>query len=291
MKKILITGKNSYIGTSVEKYLTQWPEEYSIDTLDVHGDSWKKHDFSQYDVLYHVAGIAHADVGNVSEETKKLYYQVNCDLTYEVAKKAKIDGVKQFIFMSSIIVYGESAPVGEKKIITKSSEPHPENFYGDSKLQADIKLKTLRDMDFNICILRPPMIYGPESKGNYRMLSKMAQKLPFFPTLRNERSMLYIGNLCFFVRKCIDQQASGIYFPQNKEYVSTSNMVKEIAKQRNRKIYLIGVFNPGIRFLTKLDGKLGKLANKAFGNLVYEKVDLIDEYSFEDSVRHTEEKV
>lgn len=110
MKKILITGANSYIGTSFENYLQQWFDKYQVDTVDMIDGSWREKSFGGYDVVFHVAGIAHSDTGKISKEKEKLYYTVNTDLTIETAKKAKADGVKQFIFMSSAIVYGESVP-------------------------------------------------------------------------------------------------------------------------------------------------------------------------------------
>lgn len=124
MKRILITGKGSYIGTSFEKWMSQWPEEYSIDTLDTKGD-WQSYDFSPYDVVFHVAGIAHVDA---KADMEDLYYQVNRDLTIEAAQKAKAEGVKQFIFMSSIIVYGDSSKLGEKRVITKDTISHTDKF-------------------------------------------------------------------------------------------------------------------------------------------------------------------
>lgn len=268
MKKILITGANSYIGTSFEKYIYgNYPDEYQIDTLDMMDSNWKEYDFSGYDSIFHVAGIAHADVGDVSKETEKLYYQVNCDLAYETALKAKKSKVKQFIYMSSIIVYGESAPYGKTKIITKETKPEPVNFYGDSKLQAEIKLSPLQDDSFNLVIIRPPMIYGKGSKGNYPMLSKLAKKLPVFPKINNQRSMLYVENLCEFVRLMISNNAQGIYYPQNSEYTSTTTIVKTI----NPGIRISGILNIGVFIGSKVPGKISGLCNKAFGNLVYEK--------------------
>ncbi|OUQ04407.1 NAD-dependent epimerase [Erysipelatoclostridium sp. An15] len=268
MKKILITGANSYIGTSFEKYIYgNYPDEYQIDTLDMMEPNWKEYDFSGYDSIFHVAGIAHADVGKVSKETEKLYYQVNCDLAYETALKAKKSKVKQFIYMSSIIVYGESAPYGKTKIITKDTKPEPVNFYGDSKLQAEIKLSPLQDDSFNLVIIRPPMIYGKGSKGNYPMLSKLAKKLPVFPKINNQRSMLYVENLCEFVRLMISNNAQGIYYPQNSEYTSTTTIVKTI----NPGIRISGILNIGVFIGSKVPGKISGLCNKAFGNLVYEK--------------------
>jgi len=184
-EKILITGANSYIGTSFEKYVKEnYGSEFQVETVDMIDGSWRDKDFSGFDVVFHVAGIAHADVGNVSEEVKKKYYAVNTDLSIETAKKAKADGVSQFVFMSSAIVYGDSAPAGKEKRITRDTEPQPANFYGDSKWQADKGVRELEDENFTVTVLRPPMIYGKGSKGNYPTLAKLAKKLPLFPDIR-----------------------------------------------------------------------------------------------------------
>lgn len=276
MKKILITGANSYIGTSFEKYIYEnYRDEYQIDTLDMMDSNWKEYDFNGYDSIFHVAGIAHADVGNVSKETEKLYYQVNCDLAYETALKAKKSKVKQFIYMSSIIVYGESAPYGKTKIITKDTKPEPANFYGDSKLQAEIKLRKLKDDYFSVCVLRPPMIYGPGSKGNYQLLSKLAKKVSIFPNVNNKRSVLHIENLCLYLIKCIEETRDGIYFPQDEERISTSKMVEKLANENNKKIFMTRCLNPFIFIISRMPGKISKLCNKAFGS-IYIADDLSD---------------
>ena len=136
---------------------------------------------------------------NVSEETKAKYYAVNNGSEVKVAEKAKNEGVKEFIFMSSMIVYGESAPYGTEKIVDEYTVPNPANFYGDSKLQADMAVRDLADDLFKVLVLRPPMIYGKGSKGNYPTLAKLAKKLPVFPDVDNARSMLHIDNLCEFL--------------------------------------------------------------------------------------------
>jgi len=264
MKKILITGANSYIGTNVEKWLKKYPDKYFVDTVDMIGDSWREKDFSIYDVVFHVAGIAHVSTDPKMED---LYYKVNRDLTIETAKKAKREGVKQFIFMSSIIVYGDSSSINKNKIIDKYTVPEPTNFYGNSKLQAEDGIKALECDNFKVVILRPPMIYGKGSKGNYPKLAKVAKKLPFFPDIDNQRSMLHIDNLCEFIKLMIDNEESGLFFPQNNEYIKTSEMVKLIAEVHGRNIRLIKVFNPALKLLGL---KIG-LINKVFGNLVYEQ--------------------
>lgn len=293
MKRILITGENSYIGTSFDTYMKQYQNDYLIDTISVRDDTWKKKDFSVYDVVFHVAGIAHADVGKVSKEQQQLYYKVNRDLTYEVAKKYKEERKEkfsQFIYMSSIIVYGDNVSIRKKRVITKDTKPNPSNFYGDSKLQAEIKIQPLADDKFQVCIIRPPMIYGPNSKGNYPQLRKLALKLPVFPDIPNERSMLFVGNLMIFIKKMIDVELlTDIYCPQNNEYVRTSHMVREIASVHTKKIRLFRFMNWSIYLLSYIPGRIGTLTNKAFGNLVYEKnvleYELINLYS---SIKETE---
>lgn len=292
-KKVLITGANSYIGTSVEKWLAQWPGEYEVDTIDMVDGSWRQRSFGEYDVVFHVAGIAHSDVGQASEERKAFYYKINTELAIETARKAKEDGVKQFIFMSSIIVYGDSAPIGKKKIITKDTIPSPANFYGDSKLQAEKGILSLKDETFKVVVLRPPMIYGKGSKGNYPLLVKMARKTPIFPNIQNERSILYIGNLCEFVRLMIQNEENGIFFPQNREYVQTSRMVEEIAALYHKKIYFTRLFNFFLILIEKSAGRLGEIINKAFGNMIYEKaISFYTEnyqiYGLEESIHLTE---
>lgn len=266
MKKILITGANSYIGTSFEAWLKKNPDEYRVDTVDMVDGAWREKSFSGYDAIFHVAGLAHADVGNVSDEVKAKYYAVNTDLTVETAKKAKADGVGQFIFMSSAIVYGESAPIGKRKMITRETPASPANFYGDSKLQAENGILPLNGENFKVCVLRPPMIYGPSSKGNYPILSKLARKLPIFPKVQNERSMLYIDNLCEFVRLMIENEEAGIFFPQNGEYSNTADLVALIAKAHGKKLLLI----PGFSWALKIMSHATGLVNKAFGSMAYE---------------------
>lgn len=279
MKRVLITGANSYIGTSFEKYVEDhYSNHLIVDTVDMIDGSWRQKDFSKYDVVFHVAGIAHADVEKVSDEVKAKYYAINTDLAIETAKKAKDERVKQFVFMSSMIIYGDSAPYGKTKRITKDTEPKPSNFYGDSKWQADKGVRGLADDSFVVTVLRPPMIYGKGSKGNYPILSKMAKKLPIFPDVKNERSMLYIENLCEFLCQIMIRGEGGIYWPQNAEFVRTSDIVKLIAKVSNHHIFVSRMWNWTLYLIKNLPGKPGRLANKAFGSISYDL--LMSQYDF-----------
>lgn len=274
-KKVLITGAGSYIGQSFIQYAKKYyPDNFEIEELDMTDAAWRDKDFSEYDVVYHVAGIAHADVGNVSEEIKSKYYEVNTGLAVEAAEKAKREGVKTFVFMSSMIVYGDSAPYGQRKVIDETTVPEPANFYGDSKLQADVAVRELADDTYKVIVLRPPMIYGKGSKGNYRTLAQLAKKLPIFPDVDNERSMLYIENLCEFLCQIMllkpYHRNSVVLLPQNGEWTKTSDMVKVIAKASGKKITELKCLVPAVWIGSKMPGKIGGLVNKAFGNNCYE---------------------
>lgn len=260
MKKILITGKNSYIGNSFEQWVSQWPKEYNVNKISLRNEKWEKNDFGEYSTILHVAGIAHVSANPQMEE---LYYKINRDLTVKTANKAKKEGVNQFIFLSSIIIYGGSV---DNNIINQSTKPQPDNFYGRSKLEAEEEIRKLEDDNFKILIIRPPMVYGKGSKGNYTRLSQIAQIAPVFPNIDNQRSMIHIDNLCEFMREVINQEESGIFFPQNREYVKTSEMVRTIAITHGKRIWMTTKFN----FLMKPFLKL-KISKKIFGNLVYDK--------------------
>lgn len=276
-KNILITGAGSYIGEYFKSYAEEkYKDNFTITTLDMLDPDWNKKDFSDIDVIYHVAGIAHADVGHVSDEVKQKYYDVNTNLTLEVAKKAKEEGVKEFVFMSSMIVYGDSAPFGKEKCVTKDTKMDPANFYGDSKYQADVKVRELADEHFKVAVLRPPMIYGAGSKGNYPLLAKMAKRLPIFPNAANKRSMLYIENLCeflcqlFLVSEDEFSVKGNVFMPQNAEYTCTSTMVEHIAAVRGHKLLVSKVFDVFVLLASKIPGKISGLVNKAFGNSIYD---------------------
>lgn len=279
MKRILITGKNSYIGTSVEKWLLKEPGKYSVDTIDMQNESWREHDFSKYDVVFHVAGIAHV------KETKKnrdLYFKINRDLAYETAFKAKNDGVKQFIFLSSMSVYGI-----DKGVIYKDTPINPKSFYGKSKIEAEELINKLNENSYFVSVLRPPMVYGEGCKGNYPKLARLALKTPIFPKIDNKRSMIYIDNLSEFIKYLIDNRIRGLFFPQNSAYVNTSKMVKMINEVHGKRVVMTKLFNSILGLLNV------SILNKIFGDLIYDysmsehKISYIV-CEFEESIKKTE---
>lgn len=263
MKNILITGADSYVGTSFEKWLSQWPDGYHVDIVDMLDGSWRNRTFAGYDAVFHVAGIAHV---SADPSKKDLYYKINRDLAIETAQKAKTDGAEQFIFMSSMIIYGADEPMGEEKIITKYTKPAPADFYGDSKLQADLAIQKLADESFLVSIMRPPVIYGPGCKGNFPKLLKLAKYAVIFPDIDNRRSMIYIDNFCECVRQIIDEDQGGIFFPQNEEYVSTKDVIIKAREIAGHGTLVL----PCPKLICELLSKQ-QIFNKAFGSKTYAK--------------------
>ena len=259
MKKILITGAGSYIGNSFADYLQRFPGCYHTEFVDMVGEGWRNVDFSGYDCVFHVAGIAHI---KETAENAALYYQVNRDLAIETARKAKISDVPQFVFLSSMSVYGR-----EEGCITRSTVPSPKSNYGKSKLQAEEGLATLQDETFRIAVLRPPMVYGEGCKGNYQSLVKFAKLLPVFPDYPNKRSMIHIDMLCAAVKEILDTQAEGLFLPQDEDYVCTCKMVQGIAREMGKEMKLLKILNPAVSLAKRFTG----MGRKAFGDLYYEK--------------------
>ena len=281
MKRILITGANSFVGTNIEKWLLKEPEIFSVDTVDTMNEAWKQADYSKYDTVFHVAGIAHVDP---KPEMAPLYYKVNRDLAIEVAKWAKEHRVKQFIYMSSRIVYHASKSM-RANVTTAETKPDPNDFYGDSKLQAENGLNGLACDTFKVAILRPPMIYGPGNKGNLPRLAWLAIKTPVFPAWHNKRSMLHVNNLAEFVKQIILREMGGTFFPQNTEYADTVEIVRYFAKEHGHKIWISRVFNP----LVWLGSFFLPAIPKMFSDSYYEKD--MSQYDFDYQVISFEESL
>ena len=288
MKKILITGKGSYLGNSLKAYLEAFGDCYQVDCLSLRSGDWKEQSFRGYDAVYHTAAIVHQPRSKDAPGELARYRAVNCDLAVDAAKKAKAEGVRQFVFLSTMAVYGLTAAFGKTVTITAQTPTVPKDNYGLSKLEAERALLSLEGPDFRVAILRPPMIYGKDCKGNFRSLISFARRLPFFPKVPNRRSMLYVGSLNRLVQQIIDREERGIFCPQAPEYVNTSAMVQAIAASQGKHLLL----TPGLSWALHLLRHLTGAVDKAFGSLVYDKAlsKLEEDYciaSFPDSVKQS----
>lgn len=278
MKRVLIAGAGSYIGMQLAAHLLQSEKEYEVRELDVQ-KPFDSSAFSGWDVVVHVAGIAHQ---RETAENAPLYQAVNCDLALEAARMAKAQGVKQFIFLSSMSVYGLT-----HGHITAQTQPAPTTHYGKSKWTAEQGLQQLADEAFRVAVLRPPMVYGRGCRGNYPRLSALAQSLPLFPNVQNQRSMVYIGTLCACIQWLMDEGQEGLFFPQNRDYVCTAQMVREIARCHGRRVRLVPGFGWLIRWMA---GRISTV-DKLFGDLTYDQAlsaPVTDEMDFAETIRLTE---
>ena len=285
MKKILITGRGSYLGNSLKAYLEAFGNHYRVDCVSLRSGDWMEQSFRGYDAVYHTAAIVHQPRSKTDPGELARYRAVNRDLAVAAAKKAKAEGVRQFVFLSTMAVYGLTAAFGETVTITAQTPTVPKDNYGLSKLEAERALLSLEGPDFRVAILRPPMIYGKDCKGNFRSLVSLARRLPFFPKVPNRRSMLYVGSLNRLVQQIIDREDRGIFCPQDPEYVNTSAMVQAIAAAQGKHLVLVPGFSWAFHLLRHLTGAV----DKAFGSLVYDKSlsELEEDYriaSFPDSV-------
>lgn len=283
MKQVLIIGKDSYIGEKCYSWIKQHPDTYCVDIVSPLNGKWKEADFTKYDCVVDFAGIAH--INNITEDMRGLFFSVNRDLTIELAKYSKEAGVKQFILFSSMNVYGD---MGGR--IADLNATGPTSFYGQSKYEGDIGAQALADNNFKVASVRPPFVYGKGCKGNYNSISNIAKKTPIFPEFSNKKSMIYVDNLCEFIRLLVDSGEGGVYAPQNKELVSTADLVREIAKVNDHKIWFTKLFNWGI-YLTR---KKVKSVSRAFENDCYDP-NLSDYWdyrysvvSFSESIKRTE---
>jgi len=277
MKRILVIGDDSYIGQSFEAFAK---DKFEIKMASSRNDAWRSVDFAGYDSVLHCAGIAHV---KQTKKMKPLYYEINCDLAVNVAEKAKKEQVRQFIFLSSMAVYGKANSEIDKNTLPK---PNKKDFYGRSKLKAEQELQELVADDFKLCIVRPPMVYGSGCKGNFPRLVKLAKKTPIFPNYKNKRSMIYIENLCSFICGVIEDENDGVFLPQNQEYVNTTELVRCIAKCYGKRIATTKLFNPMIRLSKRVSS-----FEKLFGDLCYSMQGNESEYAMVDFEESTKRSV
>lgn len=257
MKRVLITGLHSYLGTSLRDYLSRWPDRYEVTQISLRDETWKQMDFSGHDVLYHTVGIAHL---RERPELYALYDEINRDLAVAVAEKARESGIKQFIFLSTLSVYG-----ADTGVLNEATPEKPTSRYGRSKLEAEGRITALECDTFRVMILRPPMVYGCGCKGNFGKLARLAQRMPVFPRINNQRSMIYIDNLCEFVRQGIETEQSGRFVPQDATYGNTTQIALWIAQVEGKRLYTSSILGLLVRpFFFVVPA-----VRKAFGTLIY----------------------
>lgn len=251
---ILLTGASGFIGS----HFAQSAISYKIIPFSFHNDNINTLDLSSCDAVVHLAALVHQMNGADSKE----YERINVIQTLELAQKAKRDGIKQFIFMSTVKVYGEERDTA----YTEATPCHPQDDYGKSKLRAEQELQKLSDRHFKVSIIRTPIVYGAGVKGNIKNLINLIQKMPILPfgNTRNQRSMVYVGNLCALIVSVLEQRASGIFLACDDTSLSTSEFIHKIAVSLGKKLYLIQIplFETAFQYLKP------SFQQRFFGNLI-----------------------
>ena len=277
MNKILLTGSNGYVGSS---FLNQYKNKYSFEKFSLLNQKLEDISFDNINIILHCAALVHQKV----EHSYEKYHEINVDYPIKLAKLAKQNGVKQFIFISTIAVYGEDI-----QKLDENTTSNPITPYGKSKLEAENQLLELNDDNFVVSIIRPPMIYGKKAPGNIDSLVKLVKKLPVIPLgkIDNKRSFISIQNLCYIIDEIITQKQNGIFLASDDEPLSTSKLIELIAKNLDKKIYLIKI--PFFESLLKLVKP--SFHKRLYGSLevdntlTKEKLNLSNPYSVEDGIR------
>jgi UDP-glucose 4-epimerase len=280
MVKILITGSNSYVGKNFIRNSI-----YSdCDEVSLLNNNPKNIDFEKYDTVLHIAAIVHQSKTIPEEE----YFRVNRDLCIEVAKFAKESGVHQFVFLSTVKVYGEFNP--DSGPWTETSECHPDDPYGRSKYEAEIELRKMEDDGFAVSVIRTPLVYGQEVKANMLSIMRLVDKMCILPfkNVNNKRSFTYAKNLIGFIDRIIEKRASGVFIAMDSDPLSTTQLVQFIARYLNKKVILISIPKPLISLGKRL---VPKIFDRLYGSFEMENsvtlqsLDFTPQYSSEEGIR------
>ncbi|WP_151948814.1 NAD-dependent epimerase/dehydratase family protein [Aliarcobacter butzleri] len=277
MNKIFITGANGYLGSN---FVNQYKNKYSFESFSLLNQKLEDINFDSIDIVLHCAALVHQKIQHPYEK----YHEINVNYPLKLAKLAKQNGVKQFIFISTIAVYGE-----DKETLDENTSCAPITHYGKSKLEAEKELLKLNDDSFVVSIIRPPMVYGKNAPGNIDSLIKLVKKLPVTPLgkIENKRSFISIQNLCYIIDKTITQEKQGIFLASDDEPISTSKLIELIAKNLEKKIYFIKL--PFFESLLKLVKP--SFHKRLYGSLevdntiTKEKLNLKNPYSVEDGIK------
>ena len=282
--KLLITGSNGFVGSY---FINKYKNKYDIKTFSFLKDNINTLDCNNVDVVFHLSALVHQMGGASAEE----YEKVNVTQTLQLAKKAKESGVKHFIFMSTVKVYGEETT----NTYTENTLCNPEDEYGKSKLKAEKELLKFEDESFKISIIRTPIVYGYGVKANIKNLVSLVNKIPFLPfgKIENKRSMVYIGNICHLVDEIIRFRieygmiGENIFLASDDEPLSTSRLIELIAKNLDKKVYLIKIpfFESLLKILKPSFHKRLYGSLEVDNSITKEKLNLVNPYSVEDGIK------
>ena len=245
-----------------------------VNSISARTQQWQSLPFGMYDCIIDLAAVTpyssftdpkKEGTGQPSEEA---YFSVNRDLTFSLGKKAKEEGCRHFLFMSSMDVYGLMPRAGKRTEISKNTDCRPQSFYGQSKLAGEESLRAIEEDDFHVTVLRVPMVYGPECRGAYEIFRSLAASGSKLPSFRNELSAIHISTLCAFIQYLLDQEITGTFHPQNREYLSGLELLELAAKETGSQLRTSRLTGLKYRLFPK---SVPPEIHQVFGSVVYGK--------------------
>lgn len=275
--KILVTGATGYLGSNFIKFCK---EEYEFVQFSLVKNKLESINFKDIDTVLHCAALVHQK----KEHPYSYYNEINTEYPKLLAKLAKDNGVKHFVFISTIAVYGL-----DQEKIHLGTPFNIQNDYAKSKLEAEKVLMDMQTENFKISIVRPPMIYGKNAPGNIQNLKVLIQNFRIIPLggLNNLRTFVYIDNLCFGLKRIIELEKNGEFLISDSESVSTTHLISEMANSMKKRVILVNI-SVGAFFIKYLFPNLYK---KLFTNLVIDnsetlsKLDYISPFSFKEGIK------
>jgi len=247
MSRILVTGGAGFVGRALCPALlqaghqvritsrspTSQPAKNEIETVAIRNigpDTDWTWALENIDAVVHLAGRAHV-MQETEEDPLEAFRFINVAGTQHLAEAASQHGIKRLIFVSSIKVQGEKT---DGKGFSETDIPAPEDPYGQSKWEAEQALcRVAQNKDLEVVILRPPLIYGPYVKGNFKsLLNFCSKKLPLpLGAVQNQRSLIFVGNLVSAITQCLehDKAAGETFVVSDGEDMSTAELIRRIA--------------------------------------------------------------
>jgi len=282
--KILITGASGFIGCSLARHLALDNKNEIVAAVRHHTADLEKFTTAQHicelsettdwsqalagvDVVVHAAARVH--IMREDENELPEFRRVNVLATSALARQAAKADVKRFVFISSIAVNGEATNGNEK--FTAESTPSPTTAYGISKYEAEETLKEIsQETEMELVIIRPPLVYGEDARGNYATIVKLINSgLPLpLGGLKALRSLVSVENLVEFIELCSHHPTAvnQTFLVSDGEDISTTKFIKNTATTLGKKAVLLAVPSCLLKFMLGIIGK-GKLAQRICAEL------------------------
>lgn len=289
---LLLTGATGFIGSALMRRLVQngWNVRAAVrrangsSTEVVVGDIDSRTDWSKAlqgcRTVVHLAARVHVMRDEAADPLAE-FRKVNVEGTLKLARQAAAAGVRRFVFLSTIKVNGESSQPGQP--FRPDDTPAPEDAYGISKLEAELELqKICADTGMEFVVIRPPLVYGPGVRGNFRTLLRWVQRGIPLPlgAVDNRRSLMALENLVDLIAVCLTHPAAAnqVFLAADGEDVSTTELLRKIARSCGRSARLLPVPPTWLRCCAAMLGK--KVAvDRLLGSLAVDSTkarDLLD---------------